>query len=250
MIRIIKKDLNLLFHSKSFYFGFIFLTGFSFLIPYAAISFEPSDSYDPFFVSWSTIIFITTILCTSIFGLTIINKENKQGFIKNVAGMFSNRGLFAISKFITITIAVILWIVFGLCASILTTHLFADNIAYTDFSHFLYMSLLGILLNVSTISVMIFLTVLTRSSIPGVVAGIIICTNVFQTLLSGINYLANKIFGADNLAIEKFIPYENISLLGYEPANDDALRAIIVAIIFIVVFNILSVIVSNKRDIK
>lgn len=256
MIKIIKKDLDLLFRSKSFYFAFILIAFFAFIIPFFAnfvASYAgQSATYksDPFLNSWSAVITPALMLCTSIFGITIINKENKQGYVKNFAGMYYNKGLFAISKFITISIAVVIWAIFGFCATLIATNLIASNIEYSDLTHFICIYGLGIFLNISTVSVLVFMTVLTRNNFPAIILGILISSNIYSFLLTAVNQGVNKLLGTKDFLIESYLPYESIAHLDYNPASSAIIKAVIVGIVFIVVFNILSVIVSNKRDIK
>ncbi len=221
------------------------------LAPLISTTLTDDTVFDPFSISWSSIVLSTLMLATAIFGVIILNKDNKQGYIKNIAGMYANKGLFAISKFITISVAVIIWSIFGLGFAIATTNIFGGNhIVYSDFLHFVGISALGIFLNLCSISIMVFLTVLSRNSVPGIITGILVSSGIPAMIFNLLNTVINKLFGGTDFDISKLFPYNSLNTISYNPHLGEIIRMIIVGLVFVVAFNILSVIVSNKRDIK
>lgn len=194
---------------------------------------------------------------TSVFALFVgcmitanfIGYEQSSGFTKNYAGQLPNRGYMAISKFVvTSTTQVMVIAIYTAVASLLAGLLFSRYITGYDILTLIGALALRIMLYLAINAVIIFICTLTKSHAVAMVVGCIFGIGVTQ-----FGYMiAGMVLGMLNLNIplSDFMPDGVDSQLSIGNVGEIAIKAIIVAVVFIAVFVSANYAILSKRDVR
>lgn len=190
------------------------------------------------------------LLCI-IFAALFSNAEQKNGFIKNIAGQFPGRGKLIISKIVALAVQVFMMLlVFSLVAAATGFVLWGNRFYMGSIVALLQFLGVQYLLHLGFASVIMFLCILTRSTAFGMTTGILACSGILVPIYSGINKLVYDIKPGWNFNINNYVLDGNISLVRLNAVSDVMLRGVLVGIAFTVVFTILAMAVMKKRDIR
>lgn len=191
-----------------------------------------------------------SLLC-AIFVPIFVNGDQKNGYIKNLAGQLPNRGALVISKLVTAAVQVFVLFTVYFTTMAIAGKIFLGNDLYFG-SFGILAKTIGIhyLLHVGFAAMVMALTIMIRSSGLGMTIGIICSTPLTVTLYNLINIPFHKCgisksFDIGDYAIEKCIQSVKPDMVG-----DDLVRVIIVGIAFLAVFTTVATVVMRKRDVK
>ena len=278
MIKLIKMDMRRLLHSKSFLiililsavislFALSAILGFAKL--YLAMSsvgvYEMSEEEymvvrEVFHLDWveegaEIGELIYTVLDISLFFSCILTAifviaEHDSGFIKNIAGQIPNRGMLAISKLCPIAVYNFCIItVFCLAASlaglIFVPHIFGGNIPLL-----IEMLLTKFLLYIAVDTIILFVCTTSKNKAFSIGVSVVSGVGVTGTLYSTISLFLSKIFGGIDISIAKFFPDGINGQVSLASNTTTIIQALIVAVVYIVVFSYLSNLAMKKLDIK
>ncbi len=273
MLNLIKMDLRRLTRMKSFWIMIavaVLLAGFGvFMTDYtrSLVSDIPTDS-DEFFASITSQPWMSgrldftdlvnidatalnlTLLC-AIFVPIFVNGEQKNGYIKNIAGQLPNRGMLVLSKLVTAAVQVfVIFAMYFLSMAIAGKIFLSEDLYFSSFGTLAKTIGIHYLLHVGFASVIMALTIMIRSSGLGMTIGIICSTPLTATLYKLINIPLHKCgipksFDIGDYAVEKCIQTVKPNMAG-----GDLVRVIVVGIAFLVVFTGTAMVVMQKRDIK
>lgn len=180
---------------------------------------------------------------------SFIGAEQSCGYIKNIAGQFSNRGYTAISKFVVTSIGqLIIFLIYIAISSILAVTVFSEYINGYSIAPLVFSLILRLLLFWAVNAIILFLCTLTKSHALAMVTGA-----VFGSGVTGLVYFAaNTLLGAMKvkLNVSHFTPDGVNGMLSIADLKDVWVRALIIAVIFIVVFLGSTVMLVKKRDVR
>lgn len=186
------------------------------------------------------------LLLVSVFVTLFVTSERKNGFIKNIAGQFRNRGVMVMAKTVSVAIQTfILLAVFAVFAFFSCIVIWGDRIVLNSIWELMKMMGIQYSLHFAFACLIAFLCFLTNSSALSMTIGILICSG----FSSPVYYLINQAIGK-SFRIERYMLEANISYIGAGAASDTAVRAVVAATSFILVTMILSALTVQKRDIK
>ncbi len=174
-----------------------------------------------------------------------VNEDNKNGYIKNIAGLIPNKGGFAVSKIISIAVLNIYLILLQIVTVLISSRIFLGYLNFTAFGEFIPKLLLQILFGVSVSVFIAMLAVWFRSKGFSMMIGILMASGIFGGIATGINYLIEYFFKIENVDIAKcFISsYSNITTV-------DTSYKIVVSLVYLVVSSFIAIMIMQKRDIK
>lgn len=190
------------------------------------------------------------LLCI-IFTALFVNAEQRNGYIKNIAGQFPNRGMLVLSKLIAVAVQVFLMLAVFSAATALSGLAFWGGRFYLD-SVWKLLQFLGIqyLLHLGFCALIMFLCILTRSSAFSMVAGLLAICGVLIPVYSLINKIVYNIRPGWNFDISRYMLDGNIGMASIGAASDVLIHAVLVGCIFAVVCTALSILVMKKRDVR
>lgn len=193
---------------------------------------------------------LTAILCV-IFAALFANADQKNGYIKNIAGQFPGRAKLVLSKSLVIAVQVfVILSVFCGTAAAFSFLFWGSKVYLASLPSLLKVFGVQYLLHSGTAALIMFFTVLTKSTAFGSTAGILICSGLTTYLYSGINQAVSAIRPEWNFDISNYMLESSIRLTGIDSVSDVMVRGTAVGAVFITLSIALAVITMKKRDIR
>ena len=190
------------------------------------------------------------ILC-AIFTAIFVNAEQKNGYIKNIAGLFPRREKLVLSKATAIAIQVLFMMaVFTGVMIIMGFALWGSDFYMGSVSKLLGFLAIQYGLHLGFSLVMMLLAVLTRSSAFSMTAGILICAGLMTPVYSVINRAVNDMGSGWTFDINKYMLDGSIAMTGVGADADVMMRSVIVGLAFIEGAALLSMVIMKKRDVR
>ena len=273
MLNLVKMDIYRLFHSKAIKVGIIaaaIVSFFGMLLNFGILEIlklgmqdDPSgaESMGILFpiISWLNGVDFADVILTGTNALALfvscmiassfIGSEQSCGYIKNIAGQLSNRGMTVVSKFIvTCIVQLIVLVVYTLICIPCAFIFFSSYIKTYATLALIEGLLLRFLLFCAINAIVLFFCTLAKSHTIAMVIGAILGIGITSLV-----YLAGSaLLGSINIKIDlaKLMPDGINGLINVSNLGTIAVRAIVVSIVFIAVFLIGAVLLFKKRDVK
>ena len=182
------------------------------------------------------------VLVFGIYLISFICNEYSSGYIKNTVMLEGGRSSVIISKLVVSAIISLLVIIFNYIACAIIGNIFLDNFIIESPKKLISFACIIFILSLAIYSLVIFICTVTRNKAISIVTFFLIATGIITTLLI-------KIFGL--LHIPSAINYTLTYFFNASPniCSYFAIRILYMSIIYILVYNIFSVIILKKRDI-
>ncbi|MBP5493255.1 MAG: ABC transporter permease [Clostridiales bacterium] len=205
------------------------------------------------------------IICLTIFAVIFANCDFSRGFVKNTYGMFEHRWKQVWSKWtamtacVSIAYAVCSMLGIALCLGLLKNSQFGDASQLLRSLGVVYLCLIAMM------TMVFFITNLFKSPAGGMVIGLIIATGILQTGEMILDLLIAKLSGADmnetvaafaGIGEKTFFRISDYCLdnvyLSYTASmgTSDTIRTVAVALVHMALFLGLSMLLSEKRDVR
>lgn len=193
---------------------------------------------------------LTAMLCV-IFAALFANADQKNGYIKNIAGQFPRREKLILSKFIVIAVQIFMILFVFVAVATVSSFIFWGDRIYME-SWISLAKALGVqyLLHLGLSVLTMFLSILTRSTAFSTTAGILICSGLTAYLYIGINQIIANIKPSWNFDINNYALESNIKMIDVNTVSNEMLRGAAVGIVFATVFVVLAMITMRKRDVR
>ena len=287
MLNLIKMDLHRLFRIKSFWIMIvttILVSGFSVYMTYydvtsrndmvvdmtdMSVSEVPPEEADVVFgvyvdtkPEWADKIDFTDLLNSNIAGNMLailcvifppifVNGDQKNGYIKNIAGQLNNRGMLVLSKLSAVAVQVlVIFSVFILSAAIMGKFCWGSELVFESVSDFAKVFGIHYLLHFSFASLVTALTIILRGAGFGVTFGILCATGITSLLYAFADIVLHKCGVSEDFTISKYCIESCISVVSPDLSGGDLVRVILVGSVFIVASAVISMTVMQKRDIR
>ncbi len=190
-------------------------------------------------------------ILSAVFAAIFANAEQKNGYIKNIAGQFPRRGSLIISKFVAIAIQIFLMMILFTVVTVITCFiLWGDRFYLDSFTPILKFLGTQYLLHLGFAALIMFFSILTRSTAFSMTAGILVCAGFAVPIYSIINKLVTDIKPNLNFNIGDYMIDRNISQISLAATSDIMIRGIFVGIIFAAVSVLLAMFTIQKRDVR
>lgn len=186
-----------------------------------------------------------------VFAAIFSNAEQKNGYIKNIAGQFPRRGNLIISKFAAIAIQIFwMMIVFSLITVITGFALWGSRFYLGSFMPILKFLGTQYLLHLGFAALIMFFSIFTRSTAFSMTAGILICTGFAIPIYSIINKLIADIKPSWDFNVGNYMLDRNITQISLAVTSDIMVRGVVVGIVFSVISVLFAMLIIKKRDIR
>lgn len=190
------------------------------------------------------------ILCV-IFGSLFVNGEQKNGFVKNIAGQLPNRGLLVLSKLVAVAVQVtVIFAAYILTMTVLGKVLWADKLVLDSFGDLAKVIGIHYLLHFAMAVLVSGLTLMLRGSGLSMTFGIICSTGAAQLIYRLVNILLHKCGVSESFDIADFALESCIHAVTPGLQGGDLTRMLAVGIGFILVSTLGAILVMQKRDIR
>lgn len=190
------------------------------------------------------------LMFLTVFVVYFAGSEGRNSFMKNIVGQVKNRAFLVISKFITISIYTALMIIAAMFATMLGSQMFFGYASLAGISQGLYFLLIQILLHIGYGMFVLLLYYITRSSVATMLSGILIAAGILQFVDAILLAVFERLKSVTDFSI---LNYTTSGYVGVLPLNGDEIifmRAAAVAVCAIVLMNIFSSIIIQKRDLR
>lgn len=190
------------------------------------------------------------ILC-AIFPPIFVNGEQKNGYIKNIAGQLNNRGMLVLSKLTAVAVQVlIIFAVFIFSAAVMGKICWGDKLVFESVSDFAKVFGIHYLLHFSFASLVTALTILVRGSGLGMTFGILCSTGITSLLYAFADILLHKCGVSEEFTISSYFIENCITVVSPDLSGGDLTRVIAVGAVFLAVSALTAMTVMQKRDIR
>lgn len=278
MFKLIKMDMRRLFHSKVFYLVLILSAVISLLTMFAILGFaklylampnieeyemSPEDFAvvrEVFHLDWvdegaeiGELIYIgldSSLFFSCILTAIFVTAEYASGYIKNIAGQIPNRGLLAISKLCPMAVYNFCIITVFCLAASFAGLIFVPHISGGNIPLLIEVLLTKFLLYIAVDTIILFVCSISKSKAFSIGVSVISGLGVTGSLYGMVDLFLNTVFGGIDISISKLIPdgiNEQISLASN---TSTIIQALIVAVVYIVIFSYLSYMAMKKLDIR
>lgn len=180
---------------------------------------------------------------------SFVGAEQSCGYIKNIAGQLSNRGMTVVSKFIvTCAVQLIVLLIYTVISIICGMLFFGSYIKTYSIVALIEGLLLRLLLFCAINAIVLFFCTLTKSHSIAMVVGAIFGIGVTGLVYFAANALLSMLKISVNLA--DFMPDGINGLISVSNLGTIAVKAIVVSIVFIAGFLIGAIMLFKRRDVK
>lgn len=195
----------------------------------------------------SSLVLILPVIFIPLF----VNGEQKNGFVKNIAGQLPNRGMLAVSKLFAAAVQVfVIFVIYCLSVAAAGRFYFGERFVIGSVTDFLFIFVLHYLLHVSFGAVVLMLTVVLKNSAFSMVFGILCCCGISMLAYNLINIAVHFISKVSEFDISKYMIETNIECVRSGLGQSDLFRIILVGFGFLAASAMASAAVMQKRDIR
>ena len=193
---------------------------------------------------------ILTLLCV-IFAAIFFNGDQRNGFLKNIAGQYPNRGILVISKMTAAAVQILLMeIVFAMATGVTAEIIWGEQFVLGFLPQMLPFLCVQYLLNLGAAGLILLLCTLTRSAAFGMTAGILMIMGILLPVYSVIERAFAALLPSLRLNISQYVLEGNIGVAGMEASSDILTRASMVGAVCLVLSVLLAMVIMKKRDIR
>lgn len=193
---------------------------------------------------------ILTLLCV-IFAAIFFNGDQRNGFLKNIAGQYPNRGILVISKMTAAAVQILLMeIVFAIATGVTAEIIWGEQFVLGSIPQMLPFLGVQYLLNLGAAGLILLLCTLTRSAAFGMTAGILMIMGILLPVYSVIERAFAALLPSLRLNISQYVLEGNIGVAGMEASSDILTRASMVGAVCLVLSVLLAMVIMKKRDIR
>ena len=183
-----------------------------------------------------------------IFAVMFATADIKSGYIKNIGGQVSQRGMLIVSRavalalFTAITFAGIF--VFQAAANMLAF----KCVVWGNWKEIIPYFLTELTLHYAFVLICMAIAVIIKNNVISMTLSVCLTMNIMSIVYAFIDYVVNR-KGLHNFSIYKYTVTGRMAMLPMNAGRDDVVSSMCVAVIFIIIILSLSSYVFQKRDI-
>lgn len=183
-----------------------------------------------------------------IFAVMFATADIKSGYIKNIGGQVSQRGMLIVSRavalalFTAITFAGIF--VFQAAANMLAF----KCVVWGNWKEIIPYFLTELMLNYAFVLICMAIAVIIKNNVISMTLSVCLTMNIMSIVYALIDYVGNRV-GLHNFNIYKYTVTGRMAMLPMNAGRDDVVSSMCVAAAFIIIMLSLSSYIFQKRDI-
>ena len=183
-----------------------------------------------------------------IFAVMFATADIKSGYIKNIGGQVSQRGMLIVSRavalalFTAITFAGIF--IFQAAANMLAF----KCVVWGNWKEIIPYFLTELTLHYAFVLICMAIAVIIKNNVISMTLSVCLTMNIMSIVYAFIDYVVNR-KGLHNFSIYKYTVTGRMAMLPMNAGRDDVVSSMCVAVIFIIIMLSLSSYIFQKRDI-
>lgn len=184
--------------------------------------------------------------------MTIFAKgETKNGFIKTIAGKVKSRGYLVLSKLLPCAIYILAIFTVIFAVSIVASQIIFGYISFTGFGDYAIIMLTQYFLYLAFTAMIVAVAVMVNSTSFAMIFTVFLSVGYLQGILDMLSKsFKNWGIVGDDFVISKYLLTGNITNIFYGASNGAVVRALVLSIVYGVIFTIAGVTIYKKRDVK
>lgn len=187
-------------------------------------------------------------LLITIFCVIFSTADVTSGYIKTIGGQIKNRQGLVISKAVSMTVYVILSIILLVVIQALSNLCILGYLKWGNLADFSSYLVTQTILHIALALICMAVAIILKNNVISMIIVVCLSANLMMVIYSGLSMILQKI-GIKDFSIIEHTVTGKISVLSIDPSMQDCLSAILVAIIFGVVFTVIAGMVFKRRDI-
>ncbi|MGN1159363.1 MAG: ABC transporter permease [Lachnospiraceae bacterium] len=187
-------------------------------------------------------------LFIAIFAVLFSTADMNSGYIKNIGGQIAKRHNLILAKIVALCLYTILTLVLYIAVQAVSNRIFFGSFAIGETGLFVRYLCAETALHVALAIICMVLAILIRNNLITMILAICLCMNVMVVIYQILNRLIEKISGKEVQILDYTIS-SKISLLSMNPGNEDVLRTIMLALVYIMIMTVTGCVIFRKRDI-
>jgi ABC-2 type transport system permease protein len=187
---------------------------------------------------------------TGIFAVLFVCGENSTGFIKNIISCTKKRRYVILSKTVVMSIFVVLETIILLIALSIGSSIFHSSVSMKLSLSFRFLQYVGLqcLLHIAFAIIIIMISVIVRSTAISMMTSIGLSSGLGSLIISYLSMLKIGSFHVGENLVKYFVT-TNVQALTSQFTKDMGIRVLMVSLAAILLYNIISCVVMDKRDI-
>ena len=175
--------------------------------------------------------------------------EIRTGFIKNIAGQTSHRWELVIGKLLSIAIFTAVLLVAAILAIMAGSVLFFGYVHIQEAGKFIGYLGMQYLLHIAYGSVILFLVYLFQNVVASLLTGILLAAGILQVVDALLINIIPRLKEIADFSIMNYLSSGNVGLLSMASGGSLYLKALLIAIITLILMGSLSGLMMQKKDI-
>ncbi len=177
----------------------------------------------------SSLLFLMCVILVA----TYVYADQKNGYIKNIAGQFPKRGKLVAAKFAAVAIAVLVLLAVDEAVTLIGIKCIWKSNAHLDsFAELMKISGVHYLLLLGVSAAVLWITIRAKSSSAGVVLGVLLSCGISSTVYELINLLIQKIVPGTDFDISLYTLENSIHSYSVGAASGETIRAIVLSVVY------------------
>ena len=187
-----------------------------------------------------------------IFAVMFATADIKSGYIKNIGGQVSQRGMLIVSR--AVALALFTAITFaGICVAFLTGNVSGNMLAFKcvvwgNWKEIIPYFLTELMLHYAFVLICMAIAVIIKNNVISMTLSVCLTMNIMSIVYALIDYVGNRV-GLHNFNIYKYTVTGRMAMLPMNAGRDDVISSMCVAATFIVIMLSLSSYIFQHRDI-
>ena len=175
----------------------------------------------------------------------------KAGYDKNLIVANGNRSILFLSRFCVIAFYDLVMLIMMLISTLIADVMFTGSVSMTSDGSFLRYIIVSYILLLAFSSVVMAVTIVTRSAAAGNTVGIFLCIGTVSMVCAVVDYILIKYLGfPGTFRIADITLSQNMTVLNLNSDNSIYTRAVICSLVYLIASVISSFVVIEKRDIN
>lgn len=187
----------------------------------------------------------------SIFVSIFVYAEQKNGYVKNIAGQLPNKWMLVLSKTMTVALQVlVMFLMIGISMFLVGKICFGERLVFGSFMDLVKVFGGQYFLHFGFACLILCLCLIFKSVALSMTLGILISSKVVTMLYFAVNKLAEGLFKVKDFDMSRYTIEMGISEYTLSAADSDVHRIFIVALVYVAAAVLTASVVVQKRDVK
>lgn len=212
------------------------------------VSTEPGEPITLYDMVYSNIQGKFIMLFLAIFTVIFSTADMNSGYIKNIGGQIARKSNLLFAKMVALAVFTVMTITLFIAAQAIGNLLFLDGIRLGNAAQFGRYLVAQTILHYALVVVCMMIAVVIRNNLISMIITICLCMNLMMVLYQAVGKVLLKLSGKEVNVLDYAVSTK-ISLLPKTMDMSELWQAVILALVYMVLFIVSGCLITKKRDI-